>query len=133
MDYKDIVERFTDRENWSEDGINTMVSKEEEDFMINHLKEMFRNGETVDDLDLIFGWDLFHYDYGDIVGEGRRGWVIREYIIDIEDDEHYMVHFWQHDDYGIEEYEPQVPRRCYYKEVKVMKWVCEGEDNENSN
>ena len=47
MDYEDIVERYTDHKNWVE-GENTVVSKEEEDFMINHLKEKFRNKETID-------------------------------------------------------------------------------------
>jgi hypothetical protein len=135
MDYENIIERFMDNNNWDEEGKNTAVSKEEEDFMISHLKERFRNGEFIDydEFNLIFNWEIFSYDCGNIVGEGRHGWVIKEYIIHIEDDEHYMVTFWYHDDYGVEEYDPQEPRRCYYIEVKVMKWVCEEENNANSN
>ena len=129
MDYEDIVERYTDHKNWVE-GENTTVSKEEENFMINHLKEKFRNKEIIDsfEFDLIFNWEIFPYHYGEIIEEGRHGWVVREYIIEIEDNEYYMTYFWHHDDYGMGDYEPQEPCRCFYKEVKVMKWVCEGEE-----
>ena len=129
MNYEDIVERYVNRENWAK-GENIAVSKEEENFMINHLKEKFRNKETIDsfEFDLIFNCEIFPYHYGEIIQEGRHGWIVREYIIEIEDNEYYMTYFWHHDDYGIERYESQEPHRCFYKEVKVMKWVCEEEE-----
>lgn len=129
MNYEDIIERYSDYDNW-EEGENKAVSAEEENFMINCLKEKFRKGEIINSVEfsLIFNDEIFPYEWGEIEEERRHGWVVRDFIISIEDNEHYMVHSWHHDDCGME-FESQIPCRCYYKEVKVMKWVCEPEED----
>lgn len=129
FNYEDILDRFMDNNNW-ENGENVAVSKEEEDYLKQEVINKFRKGEMLSsgEIEYIFEYEPFPYEWGDIVDEGRHGWVVYECIFTIEENEHYMMTFWHHDDYGIGDYEAQEPIRCYLKEVKVMKWVCEGED-----
>lgn len=131
FNYKDILERFMDDNNW-ENGENIAITKEEETYLKQEVINKFRKGEMLssEEIRYVFEYELFPYEWGDIIDEGRHGWVVYECIFTIGENEHYMMTFWHHDDYGIEDYEAQEPIRCYLKEVKVMKWVCE-EDNEN--
>lgn len=129
FNYEDILDRYTTHSNWV-DGENTAVTKEEEAYLEQTVTNKFRKGETLSSQEIgyVFNYELFPWKMGEILEEGRHGWVLYEYIFDVGDDEHYMMTFWHHDDYGIGDYEAQEPIRCYLKEVKVMKWVCEGED-----
>ena len=133
FNYEDILDRYTNQNNW-ENSENNKVSKEEVAYLEQEITNKFRKGETLssEEIAYVFNFELFPWETGDIIDEGRHGWVVYEYIFTISDDEHYMMTFWHHDDYGIGDYEKQEPVRCYLKEVKVMKWVCEG-DNENRN
>lgn len=95
------------------------------------MREKFRAGEELSssEINILLDWEIFPYELGDIIEAIRHGYVIREYIFEIEENEHYMLEFAHHYDYGIDDYAmPQAPKRCYFKKVAVEKWVCAGED-----
>lgn len=129
FNYEDILDRYTTHSNWV-DGENVAVTKEEEAYLEQTVTDKFHKREQLSSQEIgyVFNYELFPWEMGEILEEGRHGWVLYEYIFDVGNDEHYMMTFWHHDDYGVGDYEAQEPIRCYLKEVKVMKWVCEGED-----
>ena len=129
-DYMELIENYNNYQ-WASARFhdNEEEANKEMEYIASRLREKFRSGITItsDEIAVLFNYEVFPYETQD--GEYfDHGYIWRDYIFEIEDNENYMMTFAYHDDYGIGDYEAQEPIRCYLKEVKVMKWICEGED-----
>lgn len=119
MTYQDYLEKADDVD------ISEWTDEEWEDF-IRLATEEVRAGRPICWFTFDKLFDYYDYEYGDILEEFRHGWVLKEMILKISENENYMVSVASHDDYGWE-YDEQVLEPVELREVKVKKWVSKNE------
>lgn len=71
-------------------------------------------------------FEYYSYEDGDILEEFRHGWVLKEMILKINENENYMASVASHDDHGWE-YDEQALEPVELREIKVKKWVSKNE------
>ena len=133
MTYNEAIEKINNTRSW--DYKNSEVEMELlANIVTEGMKEKFRAGESLStqEQSVLLDWEIFPYEWGDIVEVLRHGYIVREYIFEVDEDENYMLTFEWHEDYGIQIVDYETPARCYYKDVVVKKWVCEEENEDNA-
>ena len=122
MTYDEAIKKIRCREYDSDMEIGELT-----DVVTEGMREKFRAGEELSssEINILLDWEIFPYELGNIIEAISHGYVIREYIFEIAENEHYMLMLACHDDYGVDDYTmPQTPKRCYFKRVAILKWVC---------
>ena len=122
MTYDEAIKKIRCREYDSDMEIDELT-----DVVTEGMREKFRAGEELSssEINILLDWEIFPYELGNIIEAISHGYVIREYIFKIEENEHYMLMLACHYDYGVDDYTtPQAPMRCYFKKVAIEKWVC---------
>lgn len=131
-DYMELIENYNNYK-WASARFhdNEEEAEKEMEYIASRLKEKFRSGLTItsDEIAIIFNYEVFPYETQD--GEYfDHGYIWRDYIFEIEDNETYMMTFAYHDDRGIADNEAQVATKCEHKPVTKFMWVPVEEDNE---
>ena len=121
-DYESLIENYSDYK-WACDRFyeHRDEANKEMEYIALRMKEKFRAGLTFSskEIHILVRYEVLPHDYQD--GESfDHGYIWRNYIFDV-DDEHYMMTFAWHDDYGIPEWDSQEGIKCEYKEIKIMK------------
>lgn len=131
-DYMELIENYNNCK-WASARFhdNEEEANKEMEYIASRLKEKLRSGITIasDEIAILFNYEVFPYESQD--GEYfDHGYIWRDYIFEIEDNETYMMTFAYHDNYGIPEYDAQVATKCEHKPVTKLMWVPVEEDNE---
>ena len=131
-DYAELIENYNNYK-WASARFhdNEEEANKEIEYIASRLKEKFRSGITItsDEIAVLFNYEVFPYETQD--GEYfDHGYIWRDYIFEIEDNETYMMTFAYHDDRGIADNEAQVATKCEHKPVTKFMWVPVEEDNE---
>lgn len=131
-DYAELIENYNNYQ-WANARFhdNEEEAEKEMEYIASRLKEKFRSGLTItsDEIVIIFNYEVFPYESQD--GEYfDHGYIWRDYIFEIEDNENYMMTFAYHDDYGIADYDAQEATKCEHKRVTKLMWIPVEEDNE---
>lgn len=131
-DYAELIENYNNYQ-WASARFhdNEEEANKEIEYIALRLKEKFRSGITItsDEIAVLFNYEVFPYETQD--GEYfDHGYIWRDYIFEIEDNENYMMTFAYHDDRGIADNEAQVATKCEHKPVTKLMWVPVEEDNE---
>lgn len=131
-DYAELIENYNNYQ-WASARFhdNEEEANKEIEYIASRLKEKFRSGITItsDEIAVLFNYEVFPYETQD--GEYfDHGYIWRDYIFEIEDNETYMMTFAYHDDRGIADNEAQVATKCEHKPVTKWMWVPVEEDNE---
>ena len=131
-DYAELIENYNNYK-WASARFhdNEEEANKEIEYIASRLKEKFRSGITItsDEIAVLFNYEVFPYETQD--GEYfDHGYIWRDYVFEIEDNENYMMTFAYHDDRGIADNEAQVAIKCEHKPVTKFIWVPVEEDNE---
>lgn len=129
-DYMELIENYNNYQ-WASTRFhdNEEEANKEIEYIASRLKEKFRSGIkiTSDEIAVLFNYEVFPYETQD--GEYfDHGYIWRDYIFEIEDNETYMMTFAYHDDRGIADNEAQVAIKCEHKPVTKFMWVPVEED-----
>lgn len=124
-DYTRLIEDYCNYR-WATDRLydNEEEAQKEIDYITLRMKEKFRAGLAFSskEIRILIRYEIFPYECQD--GENfDHGYIWRDYIFDVDENEHYMMTFAWHDDYGVPEWDSQEGVKCEYKEIKMMKWV----------
>lgn len=131
-DYMELIENYNNYQ-WASTRFhdNEEEANKEMEYIALRLREKFRSGITItsDEIAVLFNYEVFPYESQD--GEYfDHGYIWRDYIFEIGDNETYMMTFAYHDDRGIADNEAQVATKCEHKPVTKFMWVPVEEDNE---
>lgn len=129
-DYMELIENYNNYQ-WASARFhdNEEEANKEMEYIASRLKEKFRSGITItsDEIAVLFNYEVFPYETQD--GEYfDHGYIRRNYIFEIGDNETYMMTFAYHDDRGIVDNEAQVAIKCEHKPVTKFMWVPVEED-----
>ena len=129
-DYAELIENYNNYQ-WASARFhdNEEEANKEMEYIASRLKEKFRSGITItsDEIAVLFNYEVFPYETQD--GEYfDHGYIWRDYIFEIEDNETYMMTFAYHDDRGIADNEAQAAVKCEHKPVTKFMWVPVEED-----
>ena len=119
MTYQDYLEKA------DEVDVSEWTDEEWEDF-IKLATEEVRAGRPICQFTFDRLFEYYSYEDGDILEEFRHGWVLKEMILKISENENYLATVASHDDCGWE-YDEQVLGPVELREVKVKKWVNKNE------
>lgn len=129
-DYMELIENYNNYQ-WASARFhdNEEEANKEMEYIALRLREKFRSGITItsDEIAVLFNYEVFPYESQD--GEYfDHGYIWRDYIFEIGDNETYMMTFAYHDDRGIADNEAQVAIKCEHKPVTKFMWVPVEED-----
>lgn len=124
-DYMQLIENYSVYQ-WAKERFkeHEEEAQKEIDYIALRMKEKFRAGLTFSskEISILVNYEVFPYERQE--GESfDHGYIWVDYIFDVDEDEHYMMTFAWHDDYGVPEWDSQEGVKCEYKEIKMMKWV----------
>lgn len=107
---------------------NDTLTEEESNEIITLLGEKVKQSGALSSGDVDFLFEYGNYEQGDLL-EVNKDWVLTEYIFHING-KHYLCELWHNDYNELEDFGITYLKEVEMKEVKVMKWMPVGEDND---
>lgn len=118
-DYDELIERY---------GEGEELTDEEYIYIEKILCDKVRKNESISHLEFEYLDECFFYEYGDTTDEIKHGWVWKEIIFRLSENEFYSCCIAYHDDYGFDVDEIDDIYRVEKRNVVVQKWVPVEED-----